>query len=76
MNLRLVTTDTSRAISIRDHILPFLRQDGTVEVQRDVVRLTELRIRDWSRAGVVARLSARHRKTAFQDSTAVWARRL
>ena len=47
MNLRLVTTDTGRAITIRDHILPFLRQDGTVEVQRDVVRLTELRIRDW-----------------------------
>jgi hypothetical protein len=47
MNLRLVTTDTGRAIAIRDHILPLLRQDGTVEVQRDVVRLTELRIRDW-----------------------------
>jgi len=47
MNLRLVTTDTGLAIAIRDHILPLLRQDGTVEVQRDVVRLTELRIRDW-----------------------------
>src|SRR5690349_12637818 len=47
MNLRLVTTDTGRAIAIRDHILPLVRQDGTVEVQRDVVRLTELRIRDW-----------------------------
>jgi hypothetical protein len=47
MNLRLVTTDSGRAIAIRDHMLPLLRQDGTVEVQRDVVRLTELRIRDW-----------------------------
>src|SRR5690348_7207887 len=47
MNLRLVTTDTGRAIAIRDHILPLLRQDRTVELQRDVVRLTELRIRDW-----------------------------
>ncbi len=47
MNLRLVTTDTGRAIAIRDHILPLLRQDGAVEVQRDVVRLTKLRIRDW-----------------------------
>ena len=47
MNLRLVVTDTGRAVSIRDHILPLLRQDGTVEVQRDVVRLTELRIRGW-----------------------------
>ena len=47
MNLRLVTTDTPRAIAIRDHVLPLLRQHGTVEVQRDVVRLTELRIRAW-----------------------------
>jgi hypothetical protein len=47
MNLRLVATDADRAIAIRDHILPLLRQDGTVEVQRDVVRLTELRIRGW-----------------------------
>ena len=47
MNLRLAATDTGRAIAIRDHILPLLRQDGTVEVQRDVVRLTELRISRW-----------------------------
>ena len=47
MNMRLVTTDTRRAIAIRDHVLPLLRQHGTVEVQRDVVRLTELRIRAW-----------------------------
>jgi len=47
MALRLVTTDARRAISIRDHVLPLLRQHGTVEVQRDVVRLTELRIKGW-----------------------------
>ena len=47
MNLRSVTTDTPRAIAIRDHVLPLLRQHGAVEVQRDVVRLTELRIRAW-----------------------------
>ena len=47
MNLRLATTDSSRAIAIRDHVLPLLRQHGTVEVQRDAVRLTELRIRAW-----------------------------
>lgn len=47
MTLQLVTTDTPRAIAIRDHVLPLLRQHGTVEVQRDVVRLTELRIRTW-----------------------------
>jgi hypothetical protein len=47
INLRLATTDTRRAMAIRDHVLPLLRQHGTVEVQRDVVRLTELRIRAW-----------------------------
>ena len=47
MNLRLVATGAERAIAIRDHILPLLRQNGTVEVQRDVVRLTELRLKGW-----------------------------
>jgi len=47
MTLKLVTTDTRRAIAIRDHVLPLLRQHGTVEVQRDIVRLTELRIKAW-----------------------------
>jgi hypothetical protein len=47
MNLKLVATDTARAIAIRDHVLPLLRQHGTVDVQRDVVRLTELRIAVW-----------------------------
>ena len=47
MNLRLATTDTYRAITIRDHVLPLVRQQGTVEVQRDVVRVTELRLRTW-----------------------------
>jgi hypothetical protein len=47
MTLRLVTTDSHRAIAIRDHVLPLLRQHGTLDVQRDVVRLTELRISAW-----------------------------
>lgn len=47
MTLKLVTTDTRRAIAIRDHVLPLLRAHGTVEVQRDIVRLTELRIKAW-----------------------------
>jgi hypothetical protein len=45
MNLRLAASSEERAIAIRDHILPLIRQDGTVDVQRDVVRLTELRVR-------------------------------
>src|ERR1700744_5864163 len=47
MNVRLVMTDTSQAIAIRDHVLPLLREHGTVAVHRDVVRLTELQIRAW-----------------------------
>lgn len=47
MNLRLAASSEERAIAIRDHILPLIRQDGTVDVQRDVVRLTELRVRTW-----------------------------
>jgi hypothetical protein len=48
MSLGLVATNDDRAIAIRDHILPLLRQRGTVEVQRDTVRVTELRIGVWA----------------------------
>lgn len=47
MRLRLVATSDGRAIAIRDHILPLLRQGGAVQVQHDVVRLTELRMGAW-----------------------------
>ena len=47
MTLRLVASNDERPIAIRDHILPLLRQSGAVEVQRDVVRLTELRMDNW-----------------------------
>ena len=47
MNVRLVSDSDDRAIAIRDHILPLLRQHGTVQNQRDTVRLTELRIGVW-----------------------------
>jgi hypothetical protein len=48
MSLRLVATSDSRAIAIRDHILPLLRQGGAIQVQRGVVRLTELRMGVWA----------------------------
>ena len=47
MRLRLVATNNGRAIAIRDHVLPLLRQGGAIQVQRDAVRVTELRIGVW-----------------------------
>ena len=48
MALRLVSSGDDRALAIRDHILPLLREYGALEVQRDTVRLTELRIGAWT----------------------------
>jgi hypothetical protein len=47
MTLRLVASGNDRALAIRDHVLPFLRRDGVLEVQRDTVRLVELRVDPW-----------------------------
>jgi len=47
MNLSLVSNSDSQAQAIRDHILPLLRENGAVQVQRDTVRLTELRMGVW-----------------------------
>lgn len=44
MNLSLVSNSDSQAQMIRDHILPLLREHGAVQLQRDAVRLTELRM--------------------------------
>lgn len=43
MTLRLVSNSDDRARAIRDHIVPLLRREGTLELQRDVVRVVELR---------------------------------
>jgi hypothetical protein len=48
MMVRLVSNSDDRAVVIRDHILPLLRQHGAVQMQRDTVRLTELRIGVWA----------------------------
>jgi hypothetical protein len=48
MNLRLAANSNSRALAIRDHILPLLRKAGTMQIQRDTVRLTELRMGVWT----------------------------
>jgi hypothetical protein len=48
MNVRLVSNSDQRAVAIRDHILPLLRQHGTVQIQHDTVRVTELRKGIWA----------------------------
>ena len=47
MTVRLASNADDRAVAIRDHILPLLREHGAVEIQRDMVRLTELQIGAW-----------------------------
>lgn len=48
MAVRLASGSDDRALAIRDHLLPVLRQHGAVEIQRDTVRLTELRMGPWT----------------------------
>ena len=48
INLWLISDSDGRVLAIRDHILPLLRRRGTVQIQRDTVRLTELRIGVWA----------------------------
>jgi hypothetical protein len=47
VNVRLVASSDDRARAIRDHVLPLLRERGALELQRDTVRLVELRIPPW-----------------------------
>jgi hypothetical protein len=47
MNLRLVSSSDDRALAIRDHLLPLVRHRGTLERQRDAVRLIALRLGPW-----------------------------
>jgi hypothetical protein len=48
MTVTLASNSDDRAIAIRDRILPLLRQHGVVQLQRDTVRLTELRMGVWT----------------------------
>lgn len=47
MILRLAASSDDRALAIRDHILPPLREHGALEIQRDTVRVVELRLPPW-----------------------------
>jgi hypothetical protein len=42
MSLKLVASNDDRVLAIRDRLLPRVRQDGRLEVQRDLVRLITL----------------------------------
>lgn len=48
MNLTLVSSGDDRALAIRDHLLPLVRRRGTLEIQRDAVRLIVLRTEPWA----------------------------
>jgi hypothetical protein len=48
MALELVSSGDGRAVAIRDHLLPLLREHGTLEVQRGPVRLVALRTGPWT----------------------------
>jgi hypothetical protein len=48
MALTLVPSDDTAPLAIRDHILPLVRERGTVERQHDVVRVTTLHMEGWS----------------------------
>ena len=47
MNLRLVASGDDRALAIRDHLLPLVRDRGTLGCQRDSVRLIALHVGPW-----------------------------
>jgi hypothetical protein len=47
MSLELVASNDDRALAIRDHLLPLVRQHGRLEVQRDRVRLIILEQPPW-----------------------------
>jgi hypothetical protein len=47
LNLRLVSSDDERARAIRDHLLPLVREHGSLERQQGPVRLVVLELRGW-----------------------------
>ena len=48
MALRLVSSADDRALVIRDHLVPIVRERGRVELQRGAVRLVALRTGPWT----------------------------
>ena len=48
MALRLVSSADDRALAIRDHLVPIVRERGMLELQRGLVRLVALRTGPWT----------------------------
>ena len=48
MTLRLVSSGDDRALAIRDHLVPVVRERGMLELQRGPVRLVALRTGPWT----------------------------
>jgi hypothetical protein len=48
VTVHLAASSDDRARAIRDRVLPFLRARGALEVQRDTVRVIELRMPPWT----------------------------
>ena len=47
MPLTLVSSGDGPALAIRDHLLPLVRERGSLEVQRDAVPVIALRVGEW-----------------------------
>ena len=47
MNLTLVSSSDDRALAIRDHLLPLVRDRGMLECQRDAVRVIAMQLGAW-----------------------------
>ena len=47
MALKLVSSGDGRALAIRDHLVPIVRERGMLELQRGLVRLVALRTGPW-----------------------------
>ncbi len=47
MIFKLVSSGDGTALALRDHLLPLIRERGSLEVQRGDVRVVALRIGDW-----------------------------
>ena len=47
MGVRLASSSDDRAIAIRDHLLPLVRDRGRLEVQRDAMRIVSLQLGPW-----------------------------
>jgi hypothetical protein len=48
VNLRLVSSSDDRVLAIRDHLLPLVRERGTLENQRGSVRQVGLQMDPWA----------------------------